>query len=239
MAHDNNDLLLAGKRRAGLTPMASFARIKPLDVDKGGGVPSRTKLVSGWDEDEGTVSMLISGKPKVFDHLATTLPPESTQAHVYDVIAAPLVEKWLGGYDVDLLSYGQTGSGKTFTMFGPPHSMAEAAGRLNSSGGGSGISGDGIIREEHGFIIRAGFEALRAVSELEAQGCKVILHGSMVEITIMSLTDQTASDLLNNLAPCYIDSEHHLQGALQMPLTTAADVVNMAAAVETRLVRGT
>ena len=58
--------------------------------------------------------------------MAATLPPEATQAHVYDVIAAPLVARWLGGVDLDLISYGQTGSGKTFTMFGPPHSMAHA-----------------------------------------------------------------------------------------------------------------
>jgi hypothetical protein len=49
-------------------------------------------------------------------------------------------------YDVDLISYGQTGSGKTFTMFGPPHSMAEAAAAQKKSGAGEGISGEGVLR---------------------------------------------------------------------------------------------
>jgi len=92
---------------------------------------------------------------------------------------------------------------------------------------------------EHGFILRAGFEALAALAALEASGKKAVLHGSMVEITILSFSDQTATDLLNGKAPCYVDDKHHLQGAKQLPLRTAADVVALAAAVEQRLVRGT
>ncbi len=47
------------------------------------------------------------------------------------------------------------------------------------------------------------------------------------------------SDLLNNNATCYVDKEHHLQGALMMPIGSARDLVQMAASVETRLTRGT
>ena len=46
---------------------------------------------------------------------------------------------------MDLISYGQTGSGKTYTMFGPPHSMAEAASALAHSTKTDSISGDGIL----------------------------------------------------------------------------------------------
>ena len=142
-----------------LSPIASFARIKPLEADKAGGADS-SKRISRWDEIAGTVEMTGVGGPgpggaKTFEHMAATLPPEATQAHVYDVIAAPLVARWLGGVDVDLISYGQTGSGKTFTMFGPPHSMAHAAAALG--GGGGTISGEGILRDEHGFILRSGY----------------------------------------------------------------------------------
>lgn len=63
--------------------------------------------------------------------------------------SAPLVEKWLDGYDVDVLCYGQTGSGKTYTMFGPPRAMAEAASQLKSSGGGSStISSKGVVKSD-------------------------------------------------------------------------------------------
>ena len=115
---------------------------------------------------------------------------------------------------MDLISYGQTGAGKTFSMFGPPHSMAEAALAQKASGAGAGISGDGILRPEHGFLLRAGLEALAAVQALEARGCKALLHGSMVEMSILSFADQSCLDLLNNSAVCFVDTDNHLHGAL-------------------------
>ena len=130
-------------------------------------------------------------------------------------------------------------TGKTFTMFGPPFSMEQAANKLNSSGSGEGTSGDGIILPEHGFILRSGFEALQAVAAINNSGGKATLHGSMVEMSIMTLTNQSVVDLINDRKTCFVDKSHHLQGAVMVPLRSAADVVNMAAAVETRLVRGT
>ena len=174
-----------------------------------------------------------------FNHAEAVIEPDATQDHVYETIAKPLVQKFLDGYDVDLISYGQTGSGKTFTMFGPPFSMEQAANKLNSSGSGEGTSGDGIILPEHGFILRSGFEALQAVAAINNSGGKATLHGSMVEMSIMTLTNQSVVDLINDRKTCFVDKSHHLQGAVMVPLRSAADVVNMAAAVETRLVRGT
>ena len=74
----------------------------------------------------------------------------------------------------------------------------------------------GILRAEHGIILRAGLEALAAVEELSASGAKALLHGSMVDISIMSLSNQIATDLLNERKACYVDDKHHLQGALQV-----------------------
>ena len=97
--------------------IASYARIKPLGKgysDKDGGTRSG-KRITGWDEGSGEVSV----NDEVFNHMRATVPPESSQVQCYEVVCKPLVEKWLDGYDVDLLTYGQTGSGKTYTMFGP------------------------------------------------------------------------------------------------------------------------
>jgi kinesin family protein 15 len=164
--------------------------------------------------------------------------PETTQEQVYATVAQPLVHRWLEGWDVDLISYGQTGSGKTFTMFGPPFSMERAAASLG--GAGTDISGDGIVLPEHGFILRSGLEALQAVASINSGGAaKAVLHGSMVEMSIMNLSDQSVIDLINGRKRCFVDKQHHLQGAVMVPLRTAAEVVHMAAAVETRLVRGT
>eukprot|EP00937_MAST-01D_sp_MAST-1D-sp2_P007221 g7221.t1 len=229
---------VAGRRRL-LMPISSFVRIKPLDADPGGGTAT-AKRITAWDAEAGIVEMETGGLKgvKTFNFTGA-LPPESTQAHVYGIIAAPLVAKFCSGFDVDLISYGQTGAGKTYTMFGPPHSMAEAAAAQERSGAGTSISGDGILRPEHGFLLRSGLESLAAVEELEGRGCKAVLHGSMIEMSILSFTDQSCKDLLKGMALCFVDDDHHLQGAEQMELRCAADVVRLAAAVETRLTRGT
>jgi len=215
---------------AGLTPMLSFARIKPASADRPGGAAA-AKVIAGWDEAGGSVTM--SGTPPgkgAFDHFDAALPPEASQQHVYDTACAPLVARFLDGFDVDLIVYGQTGSGKTYTMFGPPRSMAAAAEQ------GEAFSSPA---PEHGFCLRAGLECLESVAALAAQGVGAVLHGSMVEISILSFTDQTCCDLLNGRTPCYIDDNHHLQGAKQIPLRGKGDVVRMAAGVEERMVRGT
>lgn len=211
---------------------------------------------------------------KTFDFPTATLPPDSTQEHVYKTVAAPLVAQFCAGIDVDLISYGQTGSGKTFTMFGPPHSMAEAAAALRGSPKGDSIAGEkGVLRPEHGFVLRSGLDSLAAVKALEARGCKAVLHGSMIEMSILSFVDQKCKDLLKGMVICFVDDENHLQGAeqnvgpfscvlsvifsarishdthartrlspcsaLPQELRCAADLVELAAAVESRLTRGT
>ena len=124
---------------------------------------------------------------------------------------------------MDLISYGQTGSSKTFTMFGPPHSMAEAAAVQKSSGSGSGISDEGILLPEHGLFLCSDLDSLARMQELEARGCTVALHGSMIATSILSFQDQNCTDLLIDMAVCFVDDDHHLQGATQKELRSAAE----------------
>ena len=199
------------------------------------GAATSGRRISGFDAAAGTVSVAKGDSEEVtFDHLKATLPPEATQAEVYDAMARPLVERFVEGYDVDLLSYGQTGAGKTFSMFGPPRSMEAASAAL-----GGGETAEAVLKDEHGFILRSGMDCLRALEEVEKRGGKARLFGSMVELSIMSLTEQSVSDLLKSKRACYVDDNNHLQGAMQVPLRKPEDVVRLAAAVEQRCVRGT
>mmetsp|Transcript_31284 Transcript_31284/g.61977 ORF Transcript_31284/g.61977 Transcript_31284/m.61977 type:complete len:115 (-) Transcript_31284:401-745(-) len=43
-----------------------------------------------------------------------------TQKEVYDIVAVPVVQSVLDGYNGTIFAYGQTGAGKTFSMEGIP-----------------------------------------------------------------------------------------------------------------------
>ena len=236
---------------------SSFARIKPLHADKGGGELA-SKTVTGFDEagsvDVGAVAADGSGgkaKPAaVFEHFAATVTPSASQAQCHETVCAPLVAQRQKGFDVDVLCCGQTGSGKTFTTFGPPDAVATAAAvlhggvgtRHDADGGGAADAAApeaGILRGEHGLVLRAGFAAPAATHQLKAAGSRAMLHGSTVETSTTSLTDHAVHDLLQDRKLCFVDKAHHLQGARQVPLQSASELLQMAAAVETRLTRGT
>ena len=233
------------KTKRKLPLMHSFARIKPASADKKGGIAA-SQTITGFDENAGSVTIGSSvdgakGKARVFDHFEATIGPETSQTETYEKICAPLVESWINGYDVDVICYGQTGSGKTYTQFGPPHSMKKAFDSLGKNGGVGTISSDGIMSDNYGFILRTGFEGLKAVTKYikENNNTNAMLHGSMVEFSILNAKSQCASDLLNNKKKCFVDKYHHLEGAIHLPLTDARSLVEMAAAVEGRLERGT
>ena len=222
--------------------MHSFARIKPSSADKAGG-SAAARTISGWDETAGRVEFSSSKARsgcEAYEHFERTFGPETTQVDAYRVVCAPLVAQWLDGFDADLICYGQTGSGKTYTQFGPPKSMAAADKALGKEGGLGTSSPECIVQPEHGFILRTGFDALDYVSKVNARpGEKAVLHGSMVEMSIMSVSSQNAGDLLAGKRPCFVDKHHHLEGAVHKPITDARDLVSLAAAVETRLTRVT
>jgi len=228
-----------------LVPIHSFAKVKPSSADlKGGTAASQT--ITGWDAEKGVVVIGSSvegaeGKERIFDHFERTIPPDESQSRTYELVCAPLVNQWLSGYDVDVICYGQTGSGKTYTQFGPPQSMKKAKDSLGEKGGIGSICGDDVMRDEYGFILRAGFDALQSVAKINdgSSKSKALLFGSMVELSLLCVSAQNASDLLNGKRQCFVDKYNHLEGAAHIPLVDSRALVDMAAAVESRLARGT
>ena len=56
---------------------------------------------------------------------------------------------------------------------------AEAAAALRGSPKGDSIAGEkGVLRPEHGFVLRSGLDSLAAVKALEARGCTPGLHAT-------------------------------------------------------------
>ncbi|KNE56942.1 hypothetical protein AMAG_02709 [Allomyces macrogynus ATCC 38327] len=64
-------------------------------------IPSEPQVIIGSD------------RSFTFDHV---FPPDTPQRNVYDQCVAPLIDKFLDGFNATILAYGQTGSGKTYSM---------------------------------------------------------------------------------------------------------------------------
>ena len=78
----------------------------------------------------------------------------------------------------------QTGSEKHISAW--PTSLNEESIRFFGKNGGVGtISSDGIMSDNYGFILRTGFEGLKAVTKYikENNNTNAMLHGSMVEFS--------------------------------------------------------
>lgn len=81
-------------------------KIATIAHEKNGVIEIRNELSGGVCE---------SSKAFTFD---AVFSEESTQRHIYDVCAAPVVQSVLEGYNGTIFAYGQTGAGKTHTMEG-------------------------------------------------------------------------------------------------------------------------
>ncbi|PIA12497.1 kinesin-domain-containing protein, partial [Coemansia reversa NRRL 1564] len=56
-----------------------------------------------------------AARPRTFN-FDYAFGPNATQLNVYDTAVAPLMSRFVEGYNVTVLAYGQTSSGKTYTM---------------------------------------------------------------------------------------------------------------------------
>nr|KAJ3422817.1 Chromosome-associated kinesin kif4a [Polyrhizophydium stewartii] len=74
---------------------------------------SQTLPISRTYSPSGPTSGSGIRKSFTFDHV---FGPEASQGHIYDSLAAPLVDQFFAGFNATILAYGQTFSGKTFTM---------------------------------------------------------------------------------------------------------------------------
>lgn len=95
-------------------------RVRPLnEKEKQNGC----KIATIAHEKEGVIEIrnllsdgdCESSKTFAFDAIFSE---QSSQRHIYDVCAAPVVQSVLEGYNGTIFAYGQTGAGKTHTMEG-------------------------------------------------------------------------------------------------------------------------
>eukprot|EP00041_Stephanoeca_diplocostata_P016172 m.315831 g.315831 ORF g.315831 m.315831 type:complete len:798 (+) comp20281_c0_seq2:165-2558(+) len=114
------------KKSAGIT---IFARVKPCKrpskhyslTETSDGKP-KLSFVVPKDEAAGSVNNKREAYNFKFKHI---FPQDCSQDDVFNVVAVPVVESVLEGYNGTIFAYGQTGSGKTFTITGGPERYAD------------------------------------------------------------------------------------------------------------------
>ncbi|CAH0561938.1 unnamed protein product [Brassicogethes aeneus] len=109
MANSKNEL------DAEIENVRVFIRVRPLSKKEQAEGYSNIVLL---DTKENLIVLKKNGentKPFKFDQIFSE---NSVQLDLYRMIAYPIVEKALQGYNGTIFAYGQTGTGKTFTMAG-------------------------------------------------------------------------------------------------------------------------
>lgn len=93
-------------------------RVRPVNErERGNGPSDKVKLCLHVERNEEiTLDRGTDQKTFTFDYVATQ---KSEQSEIFDMIARPIADSCLQGYNGSIFAYGQTGSGKTFTIQGP------------------------------------------------------------------------------------------------------------------------
>ncbi|KAJ1569266.1 hypothetical protein HK405_007551 [Cladochytrium tenue] len=166
----------AAANAAGTTSVKVAVRIRPLNAKELFAsssecvriVPGLPQIIVGTDLASQTPG--ITTRSFTFDEV---FPPNSHQEEVYRKCIAPLVARFVDGYNSTTLAYGQTGSGKTWSM-------------------GTILGNEALPSEQQGIVPRAindVFSRLRAKKSRNEEGFKFILSVSFLELYNEELVD--------------------------------------------------
>ncbi len=84
--------------------------------------PGRIETVELTDAMRAKLKLQKTSSKFKFDYIFNW---ESTQSHVYEQTAGPMIKDVFKGINCTVFAYGQTGSGKSFSMMGPENSNDE------------------------------------------------------------------------------------------------------------------
>ncbi|XP_046642595.1 kinesin-like protein KIF11 [Daphnia pulicaria] len=110
-----------------------FVRVRPVSSqEKAARSPIVVKTPAGNKKEVQVVEKSLLKKSFSFDRVFGI---NSKQIEVYKVVAAPLVNDVLAGYNCTVFAYGQTGTGKTFTMEGDRRDKVSSSSKIDSYAG--------------------------------------------------------------------------------------------------------
>eukprot|EP00755_Sulcionema_specki_P010242 Sspe_Gene.45935::Locus_22824_Transcript_1_1_Confidence_1.000_Length_2626::g.45935::m.45935/K11498/CENPE; centromeric protein E len=135
--------------------ISAVVRVRPLRPDIG-------EERSGWEITDNTISE--KGNPDVRFTFDTVFRERTSTRELYEsVIAGPIVQSCMAGYNATVFAYGQTSSGKSYTMLGEG--------------------------ESPGLVPLAVDDMFAIAGEQQGQGRDFVIMASMIEIYNEQLRD--------------------------------------------------
>jgi len=96
-----------------------YLRVRPTKNPSGFWALNKAKSELNFDIPKEAVDGLVNNSRSIYDFkFNSVIDMEATQPDVFELLAKPLIDDALGGFNATLFAYGQTGSGKTFTITG-------------------------------------------------------------------------------------------------------------------------
>ncbi|KAJ2768547.1 hypothetical protein IWQ57_003490, partial [Coemansia nantahalensis] len=217
-------------------PVKVAVRIRPLLAGSGGCGPAenngssadewaspgaaRHSAVGGANGSGGPGGAAAGPRSFHYDHV---FGPEASQPAVYDAAVAPLLARFVEGYNVTVLAYGQTSSGKTYTMGTDAGDTLAADG---SDGHGVGI----VPRALHGLFAWAQTQPGDAAAAALRPG--VDIRVSFLEVYNEELIDLVARTQSRGVGPPIFireDAKGNIlwAGVREVAVATAADALGL------------
>ncbi|OEH73806.1 putative kinesin [Cyclospora cayetanensis] len=140
--------------------------------------------------------------------------PDSSQQHIFESVALPLVQRCCSGREACVVVYGQTSSGKTHTLLGPqqqPHREALQK-RAATRGYQEALAVDGEV----GLLQRVGAALLRLPQEQQQQQLGSQLRVERVSISFLEIYKEVLTDLLTGEGPLRLRQLQHPHGGVQV-----------------------
>ena len=102
-----------------------YARVRPTDNSYEGMRTSENHVHISTGDDDPQIKFSKAPRSRHEFRFSHVFEQNATQEEVFDTVAKPMVDSFLGGFNGTIFAYGQTSSGKTHTIEGSGRRFAD------------------------------------------------------------------------------------------------------------------
>lgn len=177
-----------------------------------------TSRIIDISKSNSTVSMHIPGLGVRPFHYSILFDGKSTQGDVFNYNYFESIVSVLNGFNSCVLCYGQTGSGKTYTFFGPDEAMNQLDDLLPTNSD----TGEVIIPNNTGLVVRNCVHFLEAKNELQNRGINITINAQFIEIY-----EEQVIDLLSGSNVTIRRDNGEVNGALESEINSIESAIDI------------